>query len=66
LLVADTAQAVADEVMDLLSDDTARHRVGQAGRRYVETNHNWKTAAEQLEKVYQETITEARQANARQ
>jgi glycosyltransferase involved in cell wall biosynthesis len=60
LLVADTAQAMAEEVMDLLGNDTARHRVGQAGRRYVETYHNWNTAAEQLENVYQEAIAEAR------
>ena len=66
LLVADTAQAMAEEVMDLLGNDTARHRVGQAGRRYVETYHNWNTAAEQLENVYQEAIAEARRANGRQ
>jgi glycosyltransferase involved in cell wall biosynthesis len=56
LLVADTAQAIAEAVMTLLADDAQRYRIGQAGRRYVETHHNWNTAAEKLEAVYREVI----------
>jgi glycosyltransferase involved in cell wall biosynthesis len=62
LLVADTAQAIAEGVMALLTDETQRHRVGQAGRHYVETNHNWNAAAEKLEMVYQEVSAEASRA----
>jgi glycosyltransferase involved in cell wall biosynthesis len=66
LLVADTAQAIAEGVMSLLTDETQRHRVGQAGRQYVETNHNWNAAAEKLEVVYREVIAEASRAHSRQ
>ncbi len=61
LLVADTPQALAEAVVALLTDGTLRHRVGQAGRRYVETHHNWSVAAEKLEALYREVIAEARQ-----
>lgn len=66
LLVADTPQAIADVVIGLLTDYTLRQRVGQAGRRYVETNHNWNTSAERLEGIYREVIAESRQANSKQ
>ncbi len=65
LLVADTAQKIAESVTSLLADDTLRHRVGQAGRCYVETHHNWNIAAETLTKVYREVIAEAGQWNRR-
>jgi glycosyltransferase involved in cell wall biosynthesis len=66
LLVADTPQAIADVVTGLLTDFTLSQRVGQAGRRYVETNHYWNTSAERLEGVYREATAESRQANSKQ
>lgn len=59
IFVADTPQAIAEVVIALLTDDTRRRQIGQAGRRYVETYHNWNTAAEQLERVYQEAMCES-------
>jgi glycosyltransferase involved in cell wall biosynthesis len=41
-----------------LSDNTLRQRIGQAGRRYVETYHNWEAVAKKLEAVYREVIAE--------
>ena len=61
LLVADAPQAIAEAVVALLTDDTLRHRIGQAGRRYVETYHDWDTVAEKLEGVYREVMAEAKQ-----
>jgi glycosyltransferase involved in cell wall biosynthesis len=58
LLVADTPQAMAEVVNTLLADDALRQRIGQEGRRYVQTYHNWSTAAERLEEVYREAIAE--------
>ncbi|GAB4530992.1 MAG: glycosyltransferase [Anaerolineae bacterium] len=58
LLVADTPQAMAEVVIALLADERQRWQVGQAGRRYVETYHNWDTAAGQLERVYREAMCE--------
>jgi glycosyltransferase involved in cell wall biosynthesis len=62
LWVADTPQTCAEVVLTFLADEGLRQRVGQAGRRYVETCHDWDVAAEQLEQVYQEAITQTGQA----
>ena len=56
VLVADTPQAMAQTVLNLLTDNTLCQRIGQAGRRYVETYHDWKVTAKKLEDVYRETI----------
>ncbi len=58
VLAAGTSQALAKGVLTLLSDDTLRRRIGQAGRRYVETHHDWNAVAEKLETVYREVIKE--------
>jgi glycosyltransferase involved in cell wall biosynthesis len=58
LLVADTPQAFAEAVITLLADEGRRQRVGQAGRRYVETYHDWSRIAEKLEAVYRDAMAE--------
>lgn len=63
LLVADTPQACAEAVITLLADEGLRRKVGQASRRYVETYHDWKVAAEKLEQVYLAVVAEARRPN---
>lgn len=52
LLVANNPQAFACAILDLLADPERRHKIGQAGRRYVEENHNWMVVATQLEQIY--------------
>ena len=54
ILVGDTPEAIAQAVNKLLSNDQLRQRLGQAGRRYVETHHDWNVAAERLEGIYRE------------
>jgi len=61
-LVADTPEAMAQAVVMLLTDDTLCQRVGQAGRLYVETHHDWKLAAARLETIYREVIAETQPA----
>lgn len=56
LLVGDTPQAIARAIITLLGDQDLRQQVGQAGRRYVETHHDWQIAAERLEQVYREAM----------
>ncbi|MFW9894131.1 MAG: glycosyltransferase, partial [Candidatus Thorarchaeota archaeon] len=58
LLVGDSAPALAQAVLTLLSDDDQRRRIGKAGRRYVETHHDWDSIAARLECVYREVIDE--------
>jgi sugar transferase (PEP-CTERM/EpsH1 system associated) len=60
LLVADIPQAIAETVVALLTNDALRLRIGQAGRRYVETHHDWNAVAEKLEAVYWDVIAETK------
>jgi glycosyltransferase involved in cell wall biosynthesis len=62
LLVADTAQDIAESILALLADGELRRRIGQAGRRYVETYHNWITIVEKLEGIYRQAMAETRQS----
>ncbi|MBI5670694.1 MAG: glycosyltransferase [Chloroflexi bacterium] len=52
LLVGDTAEAVARHILDLLASPEQRERIGCAGRRYVEADHSWDSAAAWLEQLY--------------
>ena len=61
-LVADTPEAMARSVVMLLTNETLRHRVGQAGRCYVEAHHDWRVVVEKLETTYRDVIREASQA----
>ena len=63
LLVADTSQGIAESILALLADEELRLRIGQAGRRYVETCHDWITIAEKLEGIYRQAMAEARQSD---
>lgn len=57
-LIADTPETMAQAVVTLLANESLRHHVGQTGRRYVETRHDWNLAAAKLELIYQEAATE--------
>ena len=56
LLTADSAKQFADTILRLLDDRDLRQRVGQAGRKYVETYHDWARITARLEQIYQEEI----------
>ncbi len=58
VLVADTPQAMAQAIVPLLSNEILRQQIGQAGRRYVETHHDWNKAAEKLEQIYLAAVGE--------
>ena len=55
-LVANSPQTFAEAILTLLNDPALRGRVGAAGRRYVETHHDWNTIAAQLESIYEQSI----------
>jgi glycosyltransferase involved in cell wall biosynthesis len=57
VLVGDGPVAFAEAILRLLRSAELRARLGRAGRRYVEQNHDWGTVASRLERVYQETIS---------
>jgi sugar transferase (PEP-CTERM/EpsH1 system associated) len=56
VLVADTPEAMAQAVSQLLTNQTLRQSIGQAGRSYVENHHDWKVIGEKLEGIYGEVI----------
>jgi sugar transferase (PEP-CTERM/EpsH1 system associated) len=60
--VADTPQSLSQAVVTMLTDNTLREGIGQAGRHYVETHHDWNVVAEKLESVYREVVAEAKRA----
>lgn len=57
-LVADKPEAMAQAIISLLTNNRLRQRLGQAGRCYVETYHDWKVMAARLETIYREVIGE--------
>jgi len=56
LLVGDSAQELAESILTLLADDPRRKTLGQAGRGYVESQHNWDNIAGRLEMIYREAM----------
>ena len=56
VLVGDSAQEVAQGIIDLLDNPALREHIGQAGRRYVESHHQWSQIAASLEEIYLNTI----------
>jgi glycosyltransferase involved in cell wall biosynthesis len=56
VLVADTPAAIAQAVVTLITNKELQRKIGQAGRRYVETYHDWRGIASKLENIYQEVM----------
>ena len=52
MMLAATPARFAAAVLELLGDQAARLALGEAGRRYVELNHDWRHSAERLLKCY--------------
>lgn len=42
----------------VLNDEQLARRLMQNGRRYVETYHDWETAAATLETIYEQVVRE--------
>lgn len=60
-LVAETPEDMAQAVITLLTNQALGQKLGQAGRHYVETCHDWRVIAAQLETIYQAVISEIHQ-----
>ncbi len=56
LLVAEDAETFAKSILRLSNDPDLQHRLGAAGRHYVERQHDWKTIGQQLEFIYRNAI----------
>jgi glycosyltransferase involved in cell wall biosynthesis len=58
LMVADSPEEMSNAVLRLLDEPELRAQMGQAGRKYVEKNHQWSCIAARLEEVYHEVIAD--------
>jgi polysaccharide biosynthesis protein PslH len=58
LLVGDTPQQLADQILLLLDDPELREQLGATGRGYVEEHHNWATSAQKLTNIYEQVKRE--------
>ena len=52
--IADTSQAFAGAVVQMIEDAALRQRCGIGGRQYVETYHDWSNIARDLASIYGE------------
>lgn len=50
--------ALAEAVLRLLSDKELAKKFGESGRKAVETRYSWKVVAGEIEKVYEEVLSE--------
>jgi glycosyltransferase involved in cell wall biosynthesis len=65
LLVADTPQAFAGAVLQLLDNQALCNKLMQNGLHYIATYHDWEQIIEQLLAVYDRTIKETHMTNIR-
>jgi len=54
LLVEADPALFAQQILHLMDDPTYAGEIGAAGRKYVETHHNWYTITGELERIYSE------------
>jgi sugar transferase (PEP-CTERM/EpsH1 system associated) len=54
LVVARDAEEMATRIVELLGQPDDRARIGTAGRRYVETHHDWRSIADRLSDLYRD------------
>jgi glycosyltransferase involved in cell wall biosynthesis len=53
LLVADTPEAFALELLKVMESQEFRTRLGNAGHAYVQKHHHWNNIARELVAIYQ-------------
>jgi glycosyltransferase involved in cell wall biosynthesis len=56
LLLADTAESFASEIVRVLSDKELATELGRGGRRLVEQSYDWRASARALDALYRETL----------
>jgi glycosyltransferase involved in cell wall biosynthesis len=56
LVLGDTADEFASQLLRLLEDASLRERIARNGRQYVELNHDWNLIVGKLEEIYATVI----------
>jgi polysaccharide biosynthesis protein PslH len=57
LLVAQDPEDFARDVLCLLDDSNLREQIGEAGRFFVQENHDWSAIAGRLETIYEAAVS---------
>lgn len=65
ILVADSAEAYAQMIVNLLEDQQQQEMLSRNGRLYVEQHHHWPNVAAKLETIYREAVQSSPQATSR-
>ncbi|HJW48304.1 MAG TPA: glycosyltransferase family 4 protein, partial [Candidatus Limnocylindria bacterium] len=63
VLLADTAETFAADVVRVLRDETLAAELGGAGRRLIETSYDWRASARALEALYRRAVPARRRAD---
>jgi sugar transferase (PEP-CTERM/EpsH1 system associated) len=63
ILVADTSQQFAHQVLSLLQDPKGRQRLGAEGRKTAEQFYSWEKSASQLDALYQQLMARKSQSS---
>ena len=56
VMIGDTPEEFSEKVIYLLDNPKIRQKIGQAGRTYVQENHDWRRISEQLVHIYSRII----------
>ncbi|MDM8528220.1 glycosyltransferase [Anaerolineales bacterium HSG24] len=59
VMVAEKPPEMAQAIIKLFNNPTRQQQIGQAGRTYVETHHDWNMAAKRLDETYRAVMNEA-------
>jgi sugar transferase (PEP-CTERM/EpsH1 system associated) len=59
ILVADDAQAIANQIVTLLANAPLREQIGRAGRQFVEQRYSWNLAVERMRTI-EESLQQGR------
>ena len=51
ILIGETAQELADHIIDLLQLDDKRQQMAECGYQFVQQNYSWDKVGEQLEQI---------------
>jgi len=51
-IIADTPETWAQNIIDLVASPNRQKKIGESGRQYVETHHNWSEIVRQLLSLY--------------
>lgn len=60
MILADTPQAFADAVLNILSEAETATKIGRKGRKWVVESHAWERSATQIATIYQDLMAKNR------